>query len=99
MARHKCVGATNRMEYLCFVDENRYVCIYLFGGYCSYLQVRIVLHDKNETLVSDLLKNDSTKKMDGIDLVTLLLSSATELDEVIRTIVKKTEQVENNTGK
>ena len=48
---------------------------------------------------ADLLKNDSTKKMDGIDLVTLLLSSATELDEVIRTIVKKTEQVENNTGK
>ena len=59
MARHKCVGATNRMEYLCFVDENRYVCIYLFGGYGSYLQVRIELHDKNETLVSDLLKNDS----------------------------------------
>lgn len=49
--------------------------------------------------VLELLRFNSKEESENTDLITYLLSSATELDEIIRTIVKKTEQVENRNSK
>jgi PAS domain S-box-containing protein len=45
----------------------------------------------------DLLNNSKTGELNMNDFITHIRSSAYELDEIIRSIVKKTEQVENQT--
>lgn len=45
--------------------------------------------------VIDVLRNHATEEMDTTELLNHILSSANELDDILREIVKKTEEVEN----